>query len=115
MAKIFNRTKASVVSSQAGVADSALSRAKGLLGRKILGEEESLVITRCKSIHMVFMKFAIDAVFVDKNGCVVGLVANIRPFRFSPVFWNSNFVVELPAGAIAKHKISMGDHLEILP
>lgn len=83
----------------------------GLLNRKSLPAGEALVITRCQSIHMFFMRFPIDAIFVDKNDCVTGLVERIRPFRLSPIFFRSSYVIELCTGAIAETRTSLNDKI----
>ncbi|MBI5415879.1 MAG: DUF192 domain-containing protein [Candidatus Omnitrophica bacterium] len=109
--RIINTTKNTTIADTACVADTWRSRMVGLLGRENIPAGEALVITRCRSIHMFFMRFAIDVVFVDKNDRVVGLVENIPPFHLSPVFFSSSYVVELPAGTVALTRISQGDHL----
>ena len=40
---------------------------RGLLGRDGLEPGDGLLITKTGSIHMFFMRFAIDAVFLDKE------------------------------------------------
>ena len=110
--KIINNSKNTVIADAARVADTWCSRMVGLLGKKNLPAVEALVITRCRSIHMFFMCFAIDVIFVDKSDRVVGLVENIQPFRLSPIFLSSSRAVELPAGTIAATRTSRGDHLE---
>jgi hypothetical protein len=85
----------------------------GLLNRSSLPKDEALIITRCNSIHMFFMRFAIDAVFVDKNHTVVGLVPRIKPFRLSRIFFRSSYVIELAAGVIAEKHISVGDTVSL--
>ncbi|MCA9398623.1 MAG: DUF192 domain-containing protein, partial [Candidatus Omnitrophica bacterium] len=65
------------------------------------------------SIHMFFMRFAIDAVFVDKNDHVVGLVENIKPWRLSPIFFKASYVIELPAGTIQETGTSKNDKIKI--
>ena len=110
--KIINNSKNTVIADAARVADTWRSRMVGLLGKKNLPAGEALVITRCRSIHMFFMRFAIDVIFVDKSDRVVGLVENIQPFRLSPIFLSSSRAVELPAGTIAATRTSRGDRLE---
>ena len=94
------------------MADTFRARMKGLLGRKEIFADEALVITNCRSIHMFFMRFAFDAIFVDAQGRVVGLAESIKPFRLSPIFFRSRYVIELKAGTIAVTKTSLGDQLE---
>lgn len=108
----MNNTRKTVLCSKASVADNFFTRARGLLGRRNLAEGEGLVITRCRSIHMFFMRFPIDAVFIDSQGAVVGFVENILPYQLSPVFWSADRVVELPAGTIKATATDIGDYLQ---
>lgn len=110
--KIINKTTDTVIALKGKMADTFFSRLMGLMNRAALFPEEALVITRCQSIHMFFMRFPIDVVFVDKRNCVVGVVERIQPFQLSPVFFKSSYVIELPEGAIARKKISIGDIIE---
>ena len=110
---VRNLTRNIVLSSEAGLADTFFSRMRGLLGRAAFAEGQALVITHCNSIHMFFMKFPIDAIFLDAAGCVVGDVRNIQPFQMSPVFWTASRVVELPVGTLDRSSTSIGDIIEI--
>jgi uncharacterized membrane protein (UPF0127 family) len=51
---------------------------------------------------MFFMRFAIDAVFLDQAGRVVRAAERLRPW--TPVAWarGGRDVLELPAGTIAR-------------
>ena len=60
-----------VVCERCVVADTAATRMKGLLGRAGLDEGEGLLIKPAGSIHMFFMRFPIDAVFLDRELRVV--------------------------------------------
>lgn len=110
--KIFNKSKNILIADQVSLADTFWSRMKGLLGRKELLPAEGLLITRCQSIHMFFMRFSIDAVFVDEQDKVVGVIEGIKPFYLSPVFFRSRYVIELKSGVIAATKTALGDQLE---
>ncbi len=107
--RIINQTRNAVIAEQAEVADTALSRLKGLLGRESLPAGQGLVITDCRSIHMLFMRFAIDVIFVDRKDKAIGLVRNIKPFRFSPYFWRAAYCIELPPGTIDAASTALGD------
>ena len=102
-----------MLAESAALADTAFSRLKGLLGRRGIAAHEAMIITHCRSIHMFFMKFAIDAVFVNKRGVVVGLVENIKPFRMSPYFFSSSYVIELPVGKIRETRTRAGDEIKV--
>ena len=65
----------------AEVAETFAQRARGLIGRRELAPGRGLLITRCNCIHTFFMRFPIDATFLDRQGQVVKTVRNIRPWR----------------------------------
>ena len=69
----------------AEVAESALERMRGLIGRDRLGRGKGMLIMKCNCIHTLFMRFPIDATFLDRKGNVVKKVCNIRPWR--PWVW----------------------------
>lgn len=66
---------------KAKVAKTLFERMKGLIGTKCLRPGEGMLILKCNSIHTFFMSFPIDATFLDRNGNVVKVVRNIRPWR----------------------------------
>lgn len=110
--QIQNKTKQNVLAQKASFAKHFFARAKGLLGRKALDPQEALIISKCQAIHMFFMRFPIDVVFVDKTYHVVGLVRDIKPNQISAFFWKASFAIELEAGTIEKTKTSLGDILD---
>ena len=69
----------------AEVAESAFERMRGLIGRSGLEPGTGMLITKCNCIHTFFMRFPIDATFLDRQGKVVKAVRNIRPWR--PLVW----------------------------
>src|SRR5678815_5448867 len=58
------------------------TRRRGLLGRTGL-DDEALVIAPCNAVHTFFMKFSIDVLFVDKQGRVIRVVHDVRPWRIT--------------------------------
>ena len=66
---------------EAEVAEGAFERMRGLIGRKGLASGKGMLITKCNCIHTLFMRFPIDATFLDGKGAVVKVVRNIRPWR----------------------------------
>ena len=112
--KAFNQNRNTVVAENVRLADTFLSRMVGLLNRASLDPHEALLITKCQSIHMLFMRFAIDAIFLNAAGQVVGLVPNIRPFRFSRIYFSATQCLEAPVGTIARSKTMIGDYFSFL-
>jgi len=68
--------------------------------RSHLGEGEGLIIRPCSSIHMMFMRFPIDAVFFDADSRVTRVAKNLRPWTGLAMGGRgAEGVIELPAGA----------------
>jgi uncharacterized protein len=95
------------------VAATPLRRLKGLLGRKTLGGDEGLLLRPVNAIHMFFMRFAIDAIFVDKELAVVKVREQLRPWRVAGAR-GAKGVLELRAGEARRRGIAPGDRLRIV-
>ncbi len=94
------------------VADSLLKRMKGLLGKSKMEGGESLWIKPCMSIHTFFMKFPIDALFLDRKNKVIAAIENLQPNRITRLYPKAVSVFELPAGTIEKTSTAVGDIIE---
>lgn len=55
-------------------------------------------------LHMWFVFFPIDVLFLDKNNKVVDIKKNFKPFAYYSPKAKSKYVVELPVGMIGKTK-----------
>ena len=95
---VFNLTKDLPVVLRAEKADTFSRRLFGLIPRGYIGEEEGLWLCPCAMIHMCFMRFAIDAVFLDADLKVLRVVENLKPWLFSPWVRGARSVLELKAG-----------------
>lgn len=60
---------------------------------------------------MLFMRFAIDAVFVDRARRVVKTRADLRPWTVAVGARGAAEVLELPVGTIARTGTQVGDDL----
>jgi uncharacterized protein len=96
------------------VADTALSRMRGLLGRRGLDAGGGMLITPCPSVMTFFMRFAIDVVFLDRDNTVVGVAHTLRPWRVAGAR-HAHSSLELPAGTAAALRLQEGDLLSIEP
>lgn len=96
-------------------AETMWSRMRGLLGRGALAPSEGLWITPCDSIHMFFVRFPIDAVFIDERLQVVRVFEDLRPWRMARGGKFAHSVLELPPGKAAFFNIRVGDKLQIVP
>ena len=110
---VANVDRNTVVGDRIRMARTLTDRTVGLLGTRSLAPGEGLWIERSPSIHMFFMRFAIDAVFVAADGRVTKIVENLRPWRV--VWWarGARDCLELPVGAVAASGTRVGDRLEL--
>lgn len=108
----FNLTKNATVAARVEKADDFFSRGIGLLGRAGLPAGDALWLVPGKSIHTWFMRFAIDALFLDKGLTVVKVMEDMRPWRVSPWVGEAHSVLELQGGAL-RGSVAVGDRLEM--
>lgn len=96
---MFNGTLGVALAAQARVADGAWARFRGLMFAGPLAAGEGLIIRPCGSIHMMFMRFAIDAVFFDGDLRVTKVARRVRPWVGVAIGGRgAKGVVELPRG-----------------
>jgi uncharacterized protein len=102
----------SVVCEHCLLADTALLRLRGLLGRRELPAGEGVLLTPAASIHTWFMHFPIDVVFLESDFTVLGMRESVKPWRMSG--WRgARSVLELPAGTCELRRIRPGDRLSL--
>lgn len=102
-----------VVATRVELATTRRARRTGLLGRDYLGADAALVLAPCLAIHTAFMRFPIDVAFVDRRGRAVRLVHQLAPWRVA-VAPRAYAAIELPAGALSRHQVDVGDRLELV-
>ena len=107
---ILKRENGDVVCDRCVVADSPVSRMRGLLGRGELRPGEGLLLRPASAIHTWFMRFPIDAVFLDRDWRVVGIADDIRPWR-ARSRRGAKAVLELAAGESSRRGLALGDQL----
>lgn len=133
--KLYNLTKNRIVIDRLRVAETYSERTRGLLGRKNIEKNEGLLIKNCRWIHMFFMKFPIDAVFLKRergiplSGTesrqggteqkrkeniykVVKIFNNVKPWRLCAPVFDADSVLETKSST-AKDIISVDDELKL--
>ncbi len=109
--KVTNRTRGTLVASAADAADTSRKRREGLLKKDHLEDGTGLWIAPCEAIHSFGMKFAFDAIFLDRHKKVLKIRASMPRGRIS-VCLRAYSVLELPAGTAAATGTEAGDQLE---
>lgn len=110
---IVNVALGCIVCEHCVVADRAFPRMRGLLGRRTLPAGEGLLLRPAPSIHTAFMRFAIDAVFLDSEMRIVKLAAHLRPWRTAAAS-RARAVLELSDGEIARRVLEVDAQLTVL-
>ncbi|HJW21334.1 MAG TPA: DUF192 domain-containing protein [Candidatus Limnocylindrales bacterium] len=114
-----NVTRGSSLAESVELATSFWARFMGLMGRRALPSGRGLWIAGGNGIHMFFMRFAIDAVFLSRRGSeggrrVVGLRRALPPWvGLVPLVRGADGVLELPVGAIDASGTQLGDEVRI--
>ena len=111
---IRNIDKNTILAEECRIAGSFLSRFMGLMGKPALNTRCGLLIIPCNSIHMFFMRFPIDAVFLDRSNKIVFMAEGLKPWRVSKIIKEAQKVIELPSGTVKSNMTEVGDRLELL-
>ena len=111
--KITLDTTGEVIASEAQRANGLFAKAIGLIGRASMPSGSALIIPSCKCIHMLFMRFPIDAVFCNHEGEIVEIARNLRPWSTSPYVSKASYVIEFASGVASG--LSVGETLRIEP
>jgi uncharacterized membrane protein (UPF0127 family) len=118
-----NLSRSTALAERLEVADSLWGKFMGLMGRPGLEPESGLWLTGSNGIHMMFMRFAIDAVFLGapdpaRDGArpVVSVHRGLRAWTgLVPLVRGANGVLELPVGAIERSGTAVGDLVALEP
>jgi hypothetical protein len=108
----LKRADGTVVCERCSLADSPVTRLRGLLGRDGLEQGEGLLLRPASSIHTFFMRFPIDVVFLDRALVVLGIEDGIAPWRAASKR-GAKSVLELPAGESSRRGLAVGDQLTL--
>jgi uncharacterized protein len=99
-----------VVCDTCHLADKPHTRLRGIMGWKSMRSGEGMLIRPTFSIHTMFVRFPIDAVFLDKEMTVVSIARDLKPWRFAGAR-KAKSVLELAAGECRRIGIEPGDRL----
>ncbi len=118
-----NVSRSTAIAERLEVADGLWGKFMGLMGRRGLDPDAGLWLTDSNGIHMMFMRFAIDAVFLGKpdpgrEGArpVVSVHRGLRAWTgLVPLVRGAHGVLELPVGTIERSGTAVGDLVVLEP
>ena len=62
-------------------------------------------------VHMIFVRFPIDLIYLDSRFTVVEVREQLKPWRAHMPKRIANYLVELPAGGISRARVKVGDKI----
>lgn len=82
--------------------------------RPSLAAGRGMLIDPCNGIHMLFMRFPIDALFLDRGDRVKKVYRHVAPwYGVVWLVWGAHKVVELPAGALDGLALKVGEQMQL--
>jgi len=115
-AQAFNRTRSTYLATDLAIAQTHWSRFRGLMASDASSfpPGRGLLISPCHGIHTFAMRFAIDAVYLDRDRKVIHLEEDLKPWRMAAVRIHATSVLEVPTGTIRESSTLLGDQIDIL-
>ncbi|MFO8016650.1 MAG: DUF192 domain-containing protein [Candidatus Woesearchaeota archaeon] len=116
---IINKSRNRVLAKNSRILDSFLGKARGLMFHRRISKEGDgyggygLVFPfdseARRSIHMFFVFFPIDVLFLDRKRRVVEVKERLKPFSICLPKKKSKYIIELPAGVVSSTALMIGD------
>ena len=114
--RAINETRGTVLCARLEDAGGVAGQSRGLLGRERLQPDEGMLFVRGRFepfmlMHMFFMRFPIDIVFLDRSDVVVKINRELKPWRISSMVFAARKALELSAGAADLCRTAVGDRI----
>jgi uncharacterized membrane protein (UPF0127 family) len=115
-ARAINKTRGTVLCARLENAGGLAGQGRGLLGRDGLEPGSGMLFdngrfTPFMWMHMFFMRFAIDIVFLGRGDKVISINRRLKPWRVSSVVFGARRALELAAGASDDGGTQVGDEI----
>ena len=110
---IINKTKDTIISKDYKICKTSVSRAIGLMFS--IKPKTLLFIwkqEKIRSIHMFFVFFPIDCIYLNKEKKVISLKEKLMPFSIANITEPSQYIIELKQGTINDANIEVNDIIE---
>jgi hypothetical protein len=117
--RAVNSTRGTVLCARIEDAGGLAGQSRGLLGRDSLEPNQGMLFVRGRFepfmwMHMFFMRFPIDIVFLDREGRVIRINPGLRPWRLSSIVFGASKALELASGAAARSATQLGDTITLI-
>ena len=114
--RAINRTRGSILCERLEQAATSRERSRGLLGRHKLEPGAGMLFAASRFtpflwMHMFFMRFPIDIVFLDRDSKVLKINRRLMPWRLSSVVFGARHALEIEAGSAERSRTQVGDQI----
>jgi uncharacterized protein len=115
--RALNQSRGTVLCARLENAGGVAGQSKGLLGRDGLEPGAGMLFENSRFtpmmwMHMFFMRFTIDIVFLGRGDKVIRISRQLRPWRVSAMVFGARRALELEAGAAEKSSTQVGDQIK---
>lgn len=110
---IKNITRNKILSENYKICNNFISKSIGLMFSRKKNKSLIFIFEREKIVplHMLFVFYPIDVLFLDKNKKIVEIKENFRSFTFYSPNNKSKYILEFPSGTIKKSRTELGDEI----
>jgi uncharacterized protein len=109
--RVVNTRLEQELGARVGLANGFFTRLRGMLARPAPLPGEGLLLSPCRSIHMLGMRYPVDVAFLDRTGAVVAIHPSVQPGLTTRGHRKAAHALELPAGALQESGTVVGDVL----
>ena len=111
---LINQTKNKGLAKKASICNSVLEKGMGLMFKKpqtliFVFEKEKIV-----PLHMLFVFYPIDVLFLNKDKKIVEIKKDFRPFTFFTPRKKAKYIIELPKNTIKRTNTQVGDTVRLI-
>lgn len=107
---ITNKQSNEVISLNGVFANTFITRAIGLMGKKNIPADFCLLIEPCKQIHMMNMRFSIDVIYLNADNRIIDIDTSIAPWSIGKKRPSACKVIESNAGYLST-LVKLNDYL----
>lgn len=111
---IKSKSSGAELASNCAHANSAFARLIGLLNHSTLENGTGLLLDPCNQVHTFFMRFPIDAVFLNRDNKVIA-IRELQPWKMTKMYFKAKKTLELPLGTCRRLGVHVGELLEVTP
>jgi uncharacterized membrane protein (UPF0127 family) len=113
---LINGTRNTVIAGKKRLVNSLFSKAKGLMFTSSFAVRDQAFVFVFKrektvSLHMFFVFYPVDVIFLDRTKKVIEIKMNFKPFTIYVPKKKTQYVIECAAGAVRKSRTKIGDQI----